>query len=82
MARLNPYERRMLKKRQEAGGVTITLPPPPPDLKIRVVLKPAVVKVYASPPQHSNNARGIRFGATALRDFPRLASRWASDYER
>lgn len=64
---LNPYERRMLKKKQEAERVVSTpVPPAPPRVD----------------PQHANRVQRIRFGPQALRDFPRLASRWASDYER
>jgi hypothetical protein len=69
MARLNPYERRMQKKAEERAKQ----PAPPPTPRIEFV---------RADPQYANRVSRIRFGATALRDFPRLASRWASDYER
>lgn len=70
MARLNPYERRMLEmaKLMEAGP------------KSSVPLPTGDPVTYArTNPQDANRVARIRFGPQALRDFPRLASIWAEE---
>lgn len=70
MPLLNPYERRMKKLAEERAKLP---PPPPPDYKV-IFIK--------SDPQYVNRVERIKFGPQALKDFPRLASKWAKETER
>lgn len=75
---LNPYERRMLKKREmtsRSPGQAVTAPAPQPS-------QPGVRPTITGNPQAANRVQRIRFGKQALRDFPRIGSIWAIEEDR
>jgi Iap family predicted aminopeptidase len=68
MTMLSRYEQRLLREAEARAKAQSPSPPPVPITVVRV------------DPQYANRVSKIRFGRDAVRDFPRIASLWASDY--